>query len=91
MGAIGYFPTYALGNLYAAQFYAKMKDDIPSITDDIGQGRLHVILEWLRNNIHRHGSVYPAEELCKKVTGETLNPVYFGSYLVEKFREIYGF
>lgn len=91
MGAIGYFPTYALGNLYAAQFYAKMEDNIPSIMDDIGQGKLHVVLEWLRNNIHRHGSVYPAEELCKKVTGETLNPIHFGSYLVEKFREIYGF
>jgi carboxypeptidase Taq len=91
MGAIGYFPTYALGNLYAAQFFQKMKSDIPSLARDIEAGKLHVVLEWLRTNIHRHGSVYPAEELCKKVTGETLNPDYFGSYLSEKFREVYGF
>ncbi len=91
MGAIGYFPTYALGNLFAAQFFHKMKSDIPSLPKDIEHGKLHVVLEWLRINIHRHGSVYPAEELCKRVTGETLNPDYFGSYLRDKFREVYGF
>jgi carboxypeptidase Taq len=90
IGAIGYFPTYSLGNLYAAQFFAKMKKDIPSLEREIEAGKLSVVLEWLRQNIHRHGSVYPADELCKKVTGESLNPVYFSTYLHEKFRSIYG-
>ncbi len=93
MGAIGYFPTYALGNLYSAQFYAKMREDLPDADCDKGKfddGTLTAILLWLREKIHSHGSVYPAGELCRRVTGKSLDPGFFTDYLEKKYGEIYG-
>ena len=84
-GSIGYFPTYTLGNLYAAQFYQKMLKDIPKLEKHVESGNFEPILKWLRENIHQWGSVYRPEALCKKVTGETLNPKYFGQYLQKKY------
>jgi carboxypeptidase Taq len=93
MGAIGYFPTYALGNLYGAQFYSKMLDHIPDadiITGSFNDSTISSVLEWLRTNIHRHGNVLTAGELCRTVTGEPLDSDYFMTYLERKFGEIYG-
>jgi carboxypeptidase Taq len=93
MGSIGYFPTYALGNLYSAQLYSKLRADIPSSDGDNGKfddDSIRAILTWLRENIHRHGSVYPAKELCKRVTGKELDPDFFMDYLERKFGGIYG-
>ncbi len=89
-GAIGYFPTYALGNLYGAQFYRKMDRDLGGIDEIMERGDFKKILGWLRDNIHRHGSIYTAEELCMNATGETLNPDYFIDYLEKKYSGIYG-
>jgi carboxypeptidase Taq len=90
MGSLGYFPTYALGNLYGAQFAARMRKDIPDFDSRIAKGDLSVALEWVRKNIHVHGSALTAAELIEKVTGETLNARYFIDYLKEKYRPIYG-
>ena len=89
-GLIGYFPTYALGNLYAAQFMNSMKSKFPDLDALIGRGGFDKILGWLRENIHQHGMVYPAEVLCRRVTDETLNPEYFIDYLENKYGGIYG-
>lgn len=89
-GAFGYFPTYSLGNLYAAQFWNALKKDIPNIADYIAKGESLVILNWLRDKIHKFGAVYPARELCTKVTGEELNSWYLMDYLNQKYRTIYG-
>lgn len=89
MGGIGYFPTYSLGNLYAAQFYGKMSDDIGDIERQISLGRFDDIKNWLRKNIHSAGKTYTAGELVKKVTGEELNSRYFSEYLEKKYGEIY--
>jgi carboxypeptidase Taq len=89
-GAFGYFPTYTLGNLYSAQFYMTMKKEIADIEEEVKKGNLLVIRDWLTHNIHIHGSVYPALKLCRKVTGEELNPHYFIAYLTQKYGEIYG-
>jgi carboxypeptidase Taq len=89
-GSFGYFPSYALGNVYGAQFLNVMKRDIPDIFDRIGDGDLGAVHEWLRENIHKYGSVYKPGELLRKVTGEDLNARYFIEYLNEKFSEIYG-
>jgi carboxypeptidase Taq len=89
-GLMGYFPTYALGNLYGAQFTRKMRSDIPNLDKEIAAGNLKVILDWLRSNIHVHGAAMTANELCEQVTGETLNPQYFIDYLEAKFGEIYS-
>ncbi len=90
MGAFGYFPTYALGNLYAAQFFAAARAAIPDLDERIGNGDLGALLDWLRANIHRRGMRYRANELCQEVTGEPLSIGPFMDYLNDKFRPIYG-
>lgn len=89
-GSFGYFPSYALGNLYGAQFLEKMKKDIPDVFEKVEKGNLEVIHEWLKENIHKHGSIYTSSELIKKVTGEELNAKYFIDYLNNKYTEIYN-
>ena len=89
MFAIGYFPTYTLGNLYSAQFHAAMARDIPDWEDQVRDGRFTEILGWLRERIHRHGRVYSAAEICRRVTGEPLDARYFIDYLDAKFGELY--
>lgn len=89
MGGMGYFPTYALGNFYAAQFFAAMRRDLKDIEDDVAMGNLHRIRAWLRDKIHRHGRMMSAEQLCEQVTGEVLNSRYFVQYLRGKYSDIY--
>jgi len=89
-GAIGYFPTYALGNLYGAQFFQKLDRDLGGVVEIMERGDFKKILGWLRDNIHRYGSIYTAEELCMNATGEALNPDYFIDYLEKKYSGIYG-
>ncbi len=88
-GLIGYFPSYALGNLYDGMFLNKMKKDIPNVFERIRVGEFDVVLTWLKNNIHKFGSIYEPEELVKKATGEKLTAKYFIDYLNEKYKEIY--
>lgn len=88
-GNFGYFPTYTLGNLYAAQFTKKMQTEI-DLENKLISGDLGTILSWMRENIHRHGSLYWPNELVKKVTGEPLNPKYLVGYLKKKYTAIYG-
>lgn len=88
-GSIGYFPTYALGNLYSAQFWAAAKRDMPDLEEKIAKGQFFHFKEWLKKNIHIHGKLYSAEEMAKKVTGEKLNSQYFIDYIKNKYREIY--
>ena len=85
---MGYFPTYTLGNLYAAQFAAKMKKEI-NLEDLSTRGELGTILSWLRDKIHQHGSLYWPAELVKRVTGEELNSNYFLDYIKRKYKQIY--
>ncbi len=66
VGSFGYFPSYALGNLYAAQFWETAKRQIPGLETSISKGDTGVLLQWLRTNVHRHGKRYTAEELIKK-------------------------
>jgi carboxypeptidase Taq len=87
---IGYFPTYALGNLYAAQFYLAAKQAIPDLEARIAAGQLLPLREWLRTNIHRHGRRYRPGELVRVVTGRELSAAPFVEYLNAKFRTLYG-
>ena len=88
-GQIGYFPTYALGNLLAAQYFNKALQDRPSIPDDIASGKFDTLLGWLRENIHRHGRKFTAEELTRRITGESIDPSYYLKYLQDKYGAIY--
>ncbi len=86
MGIFGYFPTYTLGNLYAAQFYQKLRSDLP-LEQLLREGRFDEILLWLRENIHQNGRLYTAPELCKKVTGSELSTQPLLNYFREKYGE----
>lgn len=88
-GSFGYFPSYALGNLYGAQMLEVMKKDYPSMYDDISKGNLKGIHKWLNNNVHKYASIYSPSELIVKISNEELNPKYFIDYLEKKYLEIY--
>jgi carboxypeptidase Taq len=90
IGLLGYFPTYALGNLYAAQFFAAARRALPDLDQRIARGELRPLREWLRENIHQHGKRYRAHDLVKVVTGQELSHKPFIEYLNGKFRPLYG-
>jgi carboxypeptidase Taq len=90
LGIFGYFPTYALGNLYAAQFFEAAHQALPDLDAQLARGELHPLRDWLRQNIHRHGQRYRAAELVQLVTGQPLSPTAFIKYLNGKFRPLYG-
>jgi len=85
MGGIGYFPTYVLGNLYAAQFFEVFEKNHPKWKEQVAKGELAFIRSWLKENIHSHGRQYPPGELVKKVTGKPLSETAFVGYLTKKF------
>ena len=89
-GMFGYFPTYALGNLIAAQLWAKIKQDIPDLDRKIEKAQFADLLGWLRENVHRHGSKFEPVELLTTVTGSGLTAKPYLRYLREKFGDIYG-
>lgn len=89
-GTFGYFPTYALGNLYAAQFFDAARSQLKDLDGQIERGELRPLREWLRENIHRHGKRYRARELVNVVTGNELSHEPFVHYLKAKFKPLYG-
>ena len=90
-GGFGYFPTYALGNMYSAQIQAVMAKDIPNYKELTRLGNTKPIFEWLVKNVHSYGNRYDPPDLIKIISGEKLNPKYFIDYLEEKYSAIYGF
>ncbi|MFQ5400275.1 MAG: carboxypeptidase M32 [Anaerolineae bacterium] len=86
----GYFPTYALGNLYAAQFYATAVSENPAIEEEMAEGKTTALLSWLRENIHQHGRKFTPSELVQRVTGKPLSHHAFIKYVTAKFSDIYG-
>lgn len=90
-GFIGYFPTYALGNLISAQLWETIHKDIPDVEDQIRKGEFSQLLGWLREKIHRHGSKFEAPELVQRITGQPITPQPYIRYLRQKYGEIYGF
>jgi carboxypeptidase Taq len=84
-GSFGYFPTYSLGSFYAAQFYNKALEAIPELETEIANGNTSSLLNWLRTNIHAHGRLYTAEELCIRITGKPLDFNEFMIYIRRKF------
>lgn len=87
-GGFGYFPSYSLGNLYAAQLLATMKKEL-DFEDLIANGDLKPIIAWLKDKIHIHGSLYTPNQLIVAVTGEELNSQYLVEYLETKYANIY--
>lgn len=89
-GLIGYFPTYTLGTLYAAQFWEAAHEQISGLDGQISRGEFAPLLGWLRSGIHAHGRRFAAGELCQRVTGKPLGPGALMDYLGSKLRPLYG-
>ncbi len=88
-GSIGYFPTYTLGNLNSAQFFARVEQELGSLDELMGRGDFTPLREWLRAKIHSQGSRYLPKDLVKEVTGEDMNPRYLIDYLERKYGDLY--
>ena len=88
-GAFGYFPTYTIGNLYSVQFYEQAKLEIPHLEDEIAAGQLMVLQRWLGQKIHRWGRMFTPDHLSRRVTGKSLDPEPFLSYVEKKYGELY--
>ncbi len=90
-GSIGYFPTYALGNLISAQIWEKITADLPTLEDDFTQGEFGGLRDWLRDNLHRHGRKYTPGETLERVVGTSeIDPEPYVRYLRGKLADIYG-
>ncbi|MFQ6068453.1 MAG: carboxypeptidase M32 [Candidatus Bathyarchaeia archaeon] len=90
-GYFGYFPTYALGNVYSGQLLAKLEKDMPNWKDQIANGNFHDVKKWLTENVHHYGNLYDPAILIKKITGEEINVKPYLEYLNKKYSWIYGY
>lgn len=89
-GLIGYFPTYTLGNLYAAQFFEAIREETPDLDGRIAKGDMSPVLDWSRRHIHSLGRRYSAGEMCEKATGKALSAEPLMRHLEGKLRAVYG-
>jgi carboxypeptidase Taq len=90
-GSFGYFPTYSLGSLYAAQFYNAAVEQMPNLEAQLEEGNTAQLLLWLKDKIYEKGRLYNSEEICQLATGSGLNPKFFMNYLNKKYQSVYQF
>lgn len=90
IGALGYFPTYTIGTLYASQLAVAMEKDLGSLEELASKGDVQPVLDWLRAKVHVHGKRMGAEEIVTAATGEGLNPTHFMKYIQKKYSALYG-
>jgi len=89
-GMIGYFSTYALGNIVSAQLWEKINKDIRGLDDQIRKGQFDELLSWLRKNIHNYGHKYDPQDLVERTTGSRIDSAAYVRYLTTKFSDIYS-
>jgi len=89
-GAIGYFPTYALGNVISAQLWEKITDEIPDLHDQFEQGEFTALREWLTERLYAHGRKFTPKEMLERVVGGPIDPQPYVRYLQDKLGGIYG-
>jgi len=90
-GAFGYFPSYALGNIYGGQILSTMEKDVPNWRELLTKGDFHSIKHWLIKNVYSYGNLYDPVDLLKKITGEEVKVEHFINYLNTKYSELYGY
>ena len=88
-GSFGYFPTYALGNLYSAQLMDQARQDLPDLWACVERGDFAGLLLWMREKVHRHGRMKTAAEIIEAATGQAPSPESFLKYLEEKYSVLY--
>jgi carboxypeptidase Taq len=84
-GAFGYFPTYTLGAMTAAQLFDAAKRAVPGLLDSIAQGDFQPLLDWLRNNVHGKGCLLTVPELLEQATGKPLDAQVFKDHLRQRY------
>lgn len=89
-GSFGYFPTYALGNIYDGMFLEKMTEDLGDIDNVLAEGRVKDITKWLHDNIHRYGSLRTGGEVIEKVCGKEISAGPILKYFEDKYTKLYG-
>jgi carboxypeptidase Taq len=89
-GSFGYFPSYALGNLYGLQFFKKLQRDVPDIDSLVARGDFASLRSWLNDTIYCWGCRLEPSELLNKITGERLSVQPFLNYIEKKYGELYG-
>lgn len=90
LGSIGYFPTYALGNLMSAQLHDQIQEDVPDLDRHLAAGQFDALLEWLRTHVHQHGRKFQAPELLQRITGHDLQADPWLRYIRTKYEALYG-
>lgn len=85
---LGYFPTYALGSAFAAQFYHQMKQEL-DVDHLLEQGDFQKIYDWLKQHIHRYGAFKTADEIMRETTNEAFDVSYYINYLKDKYSALY--
>jgi carboxypeptidase Taq len=85
IGLVGYFPSYTLGAMCAAQYFAAIRRAVPDLDARIGAGDLRPVFDWLRANIWQHGSRHETDELMRRATGEALDPAHFKAHLASRY------
>jgi len=88
-GSFGYFPTYAIGTIYASQLFKQLENENPNINNEISLGNFKPILDWLREHVHKFGRLMTADEIIKNTCGEGLNSKVFIAYLKNKYYDLY--
>ena len=90
-GSFGYFPSYALGNIYSGQLLAKMERELTDWKAQIEKGNFHNVRQWLTKNVHSYGNLYDPRELLRKITGEDISVQPYVNYLNSKFSKLYEY
>jgi len=90
-GLYGYFPTYALGNIYSGQILARLEKDIQDWREQISNGDFRNVKQWLVKNVHSIGNLYNPPDLIKYITGRELTVDPYLNYLQKKYSRLYGF
>lgn len=89
-GSIGYFSTYALGNIVSAQLWEKINKDIKDLDEQIRKGQFSALREWLREKVHKHGHKYDPQDIVQKITGSKIDSAAYVRYLTKKYGDVYG-
>ncbi|MCQ3939052.1 MAG: carboxypeptidase M32 [Chloroflexi bacterium] len=89
-GSIGYFSTYALGNIVSAQLWERINKDIKNLDEQIRKGQFSELREWLREKVHKYGHKYDPQDLVQKITGSKIDSAAYVRYLTKKYSDIYG-
>jgi carboxypeptidase Taq len=90
-GSIGYFPTYTLGNIYAAQLFETAQEELGDLARHFATGDFSVLLNWLRQRVHSQGARFQPRDLVRNITGRDLDPSPLVRYLESKYSQLYGF